>query len=323
MTISSVPLLHNYTTKSGKPITLGTGTGTKWQWLKKGRPEEEKDTLVPELVDQVLLALQNGFNHIDTAEVYTTHPEVAEAVKQSGIAREDLWITTKYALGFKNFPARSKNATEFIDRALKELNTDYIDLLLIHSPFYSPENSHGQNLESAWEHIIAAKKAGKVREIGVSNFAVPHIEEVLKATGGDKKYYPKVNQIEYHPYLPNQTKDIVEYARKNDILIEAYGPLTPLFRVEKDGETVDHPLPQLLHELAAKYNKTDSQILLRWTYQNGILPITTSSKKERIEQSLAVTSFELDQDDVDKIAAVGKTFAYRGFFFDGAFEPFA
>ncbi|KAK6200522.1 Aldo/keto reductase [Scheffersomyces amazonensis] len=316
-----ISLIHNYKTKSGKPITLGTGTGTKWQWLKKGRPDDEQDTLHQDLVDQLILALENGYNHIDTAEVYTTHSEVAAAVKQSGIPREDLWITTKYNPGFRTFVARSKTPTEFIDNALKELETDYVDLFLIHSPFFGEVISHGQTIESAWKELIAAKKAGKVREIGVSNFAVAHIEKAIKSSES-KEYWPKVNQIEFHPYLQNQSKNIIDFSKENDILIEAYGPLTPLFRIKKDGvEIDDHPLKPLLAKLSEKYGKTDSQILLRYTLQKGILPITTSSKVERIKQSLDIYDFAISNEDFDEIETIGNSYPFRGFF-DEEFKDF-
>ena len=92
--------LPAFFTKSGKPLKIGTGTGTSWQWLKKGRPEAEQNEPLQELVDQIATSLQNGFRHIDTAEQYTTHPEVAAGIKKSDIPREDIWLTTKYAPGF-------------------------------------------------------------------------------------------------------------------------------------------------------------------------------------------------------------------------------
>lgn len=309
-----VELTHNFTTKSGKPITLGTGTGTKWQWLKKGRPEEEQNTLTTELVDLILLALENGYNHIDTAEVYTTHPEVAAAVKKSGIAREDLFITTKYTPGFRTFPAISSGPTEFIDRALKELETDYVDLFLIHSPFFEEKVSRGQTLESAWAEVIDAKKAGKVRHIGVSNFSKEHLERTFKVAG-NPDFYPKVNQIEFHPYLQNQSPGIIKFAQENDILIEAYGPLSTLFRIKQNGVDVeDHPLKELIPKLAEKYGKTDAQILLRYTLQKKILPITTSSKLDRIRQSLEVYNFEISDEDVAEIDKTGSSYHFRQFF---------
>lgn len=316
MTKTPVQLIRSFTTKSGKPLLLGTGSGTKWKDLKRTRKLEDPSlTVVQEVVEPIKLALDNGFYHIDTAEVYGTHDEVAEAIKQAGAKREDLWITTKYNPGFLKFKAQSQNPTEFLDRALEELNTDYIDLFLIHSPFFADDISHGQTIETAWEHLIAAKKAGKVREIGVSNFAIPHLKKTFKAAGYDSKYYPVVNQIEFHPYLQNQSKGIYEFAQANDILLEAYGPLTPIFRInKKDHEVVDHPLTKLLPKLAAKYGRTDAQILLRYTLQKGILPITTSSNPERVKQSLEIYDFAIADEDIAEIDAVGSTFHYRAFF---------
>jgi 2-dehydropantolactone reductase len=317
-------LTKTFLTKSGKNITFGTGTGTKWQWLKKGRSDDQQKELHQELVDQLLMVLQNGYNHIDTAEIYTTHPEVAAAVKSSGIPRQDLWIATKYNPGFGTMKATSKTAGEFIDRALTELETDYIDLLLIHSPFFSGDISYNQTIESAWRDLVQAKKDGKVRHIGVSNFARAHLEQTFKISA--ESDYPEVNQIEFHPYLQNQTTDIVKYCQDHNILVQAFGPLTPLFRINKEGqEAVEHPLPEVLKELAAKYNKTDAQILLRYTLQKGIMPITTSSKPQRVKESLEVYGFELEDEDVEKINKVGSTFFFRGFFDDwyreGGFGP--
>ncbi|ODV77161.1 Aldo/keto reductase [Suhomyces tanzawaensis NRRL Y-17324] len=305
----SVNLIQNFTTKSGKPITFGTGTGTKWQNLKKSR---DVPALTEELVEALLLALKLGYNHIDGAEIYTTHEEIAEAVKRSGIAREDLFISSKYNPGFGEI--KSSNATEAIDKALKELNTEYLDLYLIHAPFFTPEGSNGETVESAWQRLIDAKKAGKVRNIGVSNFRVEDLERTFKVAGS-KEFYPKVNQIEFHPYLQNQSKNIVQFAAENEILTEAYGPLSPLFRIKKDDVVIeDHPLVSYLPELSKKYGKTPAQILLRYTYQKGILPVTTSSQEERIKQSLEVYNFELEQADIDEIDRLGNLFHFRGFF---------
>lgn len=318
-----VELVRTFTTKSGKPLLLGTGSGTKWKDLKFAKKKEDPSiTIVQEVVEPVKLALDSGFYHIDTAEVYSTHPEVAEAIKQAGAKREDLWITTKYSPGFLKFKAQSQNPTEFIDRALEELNTDYIDLFLIHSPFFGDDISFGQTIESAWEHLIAAKKAGKVREIGVSNFAIPHLKKTFKAAGNNPEFYPVVNQIEFHPYLQNQSKGIYKFAQDNRILLEAYGPLTPIFRINKDEkEVADHPLTTLLPQLSAKYGRTEAQILLRYTLQKGILPITTSSNPERVKQSLEIYEFALDDEDIAEIDKAGASFHYRAFF-DFYFDDF-
>lgn len=302
------------TTKSGAEVRIGTGSGTKWQKIKKARDISLQDTLVDEMVDYLVTSVGNGFRHLDTAEIYTTHPEVAKAIAECGVAREELFVATKYNPGVEAKPSIHKTGADSVDAALKELNVEYIDLFMIHFPFFNTEYSHDQTLEQVYADLVEAKKAGKVRYIGVSNFAPEHLERTFKVAG-TPEYYPLVNQIEFHPYLQNQSAGIRDFCKKNNILIEAYGPLSPLFRIQKDGEDVEnHPLAPVLPELAEKYDKTDSQILLRYTLQKGLLPITTSSKPERQREALAVYDFELDDKDVKLIDEKGSEFRFRGFF---------
>ena len=303
--IEPVDSAKNFSTVSGRPLVIGTGTGTKWQWLKKDRPIEERNKPIQELIDQLLLALNNGYYHIDTAEIYTTHPEVAEAVKQSGIKREDLWITSKYN------PYRPLTAAEAIKSTLAELQTDYLDLYLIHTPFF--ENEASYSIEMAWKEIIEAKKQGKIRYIGVSNFSISDLERLFKEF--EPEFHPVVNQIDFHAYLQNQRDGITDYCKKHNILLEAYGPLTPLFRIQSgEADAAGDPLRNILPALSDKYQKTDSQILLRYALQRGYLPITTSSKIQRIKETLAIYEFELSADDVALIDQKGSTFHFRGFF---------
>lgn len=315
------PFGTKLTTKSGKPVLMGTGSGTKWQKIKKARDPAVQHTLVDEMVDYLVTSVGNGFRHLDTAEIYTTHPEVAAAIAKAGVPREDLFVTTKYNPGVPQKHSIHKSGAESVDAALRELGVDYVDLFLIHFPFFNPEYSHGQTLDNVWADLIEAKKAGKVRYIGASNFAVEHLDHVAALAGGDPEYAAQVNQIEFHPYLQNQSKGIVDYCREKGILVEAYGPLSPLFRLEQDGKAIDdHPLKEVVPKLAAKYGKTDAQVLLRYTLQKGLLPVTTSSKSERQVEALAAYDFALDDEDVQLIDDVGKTFYFRGFF-HGYFGP--
>ncbi|EGW32665.1 conjugated polyketone reductase C2 [Spathaspora passalidarum NRRL Y-27907] len=286
-----------FKTKSGKTITIGTGTGTKW----KRNPADKQ--INQELVDQIVSTINLGFNHIDTAQVYNTHEEVGAALKKSGIAREDLWITDKYC------PGRSdETPTDIIDLALEQFGTSYIDLFLIHHPFFDEDNS--VTLEQAWTELIQAKKDGKVREIGVSNFASVHLEKLFAISEKyGKEYVPRVNQIEFHPFLQNQSKDIVKYCHDHNILVEAYSPLAPLSRVGNNN-----PLIQYLKPLEEKYGKTASQILLRYTLQKQILPITTSSQQSRMKQSLNIYDFELNDAEINEIDTIGQANPYRAFF---------
>lgn len=318
----TVPLEHFSIPRSSTNAqipAIGYGTGTKHQWIKKSRPEEERSTIHEGLADDFSNAFKRGFRHIDTAEVYTTHDEVGaalkKAIKESGLQRSDFFVTDKYHTGFTSKRlgittyANTSGPYESINVALKELDTEYIDLYLIHQQFFVDELTHGLTIENAWLEMEKAFDEGKVRHIGVSNFDKEHLQRIIKVG----KYKPQVLQIEFHPYLQNQSEGIIEFAKEQDILVEAYSPLAPLSRAPEG------PLKDVLPALAEKYGKTDSQILLRWTYQQGILPLTTTSNEKRLDESLQIFAFELEQEDVDKIRDVGNTFKFRGFFlgFDG------
>lgn len=305
MTVS--PINPPFKTKSGKPITIGTGSGSVWKDRKRANPED-KD--IPQrIIDTIASSLESGFNHIDTADAYNTFGEVKQAIKASGKHREDIWITSKYGGGTGKFTPNLISPTDSIDKALREIGTDYLDLFLLHHPFFQPEYSHGQTIESAWKELEVAKKAGKVREIGVSNFRVEDLERIAKFS----TFSPVVNQIEFHPYLQDQSPGIVEYSQSNGILLEAYAPLTPIFRIvdAETKESIDHPLQKVLEEFAAKYDRTPAQVILRYTLQKGVLPITTSQNKQRQKESIGVYDFELEDSDVRLISEKGNTFPYR------------
>lgn len=294
-------LSKRFHTKSGKEVSIALGTGTKW------KQQQTINEISPGLVDNILLALKLGFRHIDTAEAYNTQKEVGEALKRTDVPREDLWITTKYSPGWGSIKAYSKSPKESIDKALNQLGVDYIDLFLIHSPFFTTEQTHGYTLEQVWEALVEAKKEGKVREIGISNAAISHLERLFAASPSPE-YYPVANQIEFHPFLQNQSKNIVQFSQDHGILVEAFSPLAPLARVESNA------LAGTLKTLSEKYNKTEAQILLRYTLQRGILPVTTSSKENRLKESLDLFDFELTKEEVEEINKIGEANPYRAFF---------
>lgn len=272
------------------PAIAVVGTGTRWF-----KTEETDATFSQELVEQVKYALTlPGIVHIDAAEIYRTYPELGAALRETKKPRDEIFITDKFSVAVK----LSENPKEALDIALKKMGVDYVDLYLLHSPFVSKEKN-GFTLEESWKYLEELYKSGKAKNIGVSNFAPEHLDRILAVA----EIKPQVNQIEYSAFLQNQTPGIYEYAKKNGILLEAYAPLGPLQRKPADGDS--QPFYQYVKELAEKYGKTEAQILLLWVYKRGVLPITTSSKSERVKQAQDVFSFDLNDDEVQKITQLG------------------
>lgn len=301
MTVSNIPTFTLPATGAKVPA-LGFGSGTAWKLRKRSRPEDQKHEPIEELIEGTKDAILAGFRHIDTAEAYSTHYEVGQGIKRSGVPRSQLFITDKYSPGSPGV-LKSSGPYEALQNGLKTLELEYVDLYLLHTPRISPETV-GITLEEAWLQVEGLFKDGLAKNVGVSNFSVEHLDRINKVATVIK---PQVNQIEFHAYLQGQSPKILEFAKEHDILIEAYSPLAPLFRARPG------PLDDILPELEKKYNKSESQILLRWVYQQGILPLTTSSKVERLVDALNIFTFELEQDDFDKITNIGKEKIARHF----------
>lgn len=231
-------------------------------------------------------ALAVGYRHIDTAALYGNESGVGQAVKDSGLKREEVFITSK----LWNTERGYDKAMAAFEKTLAELGTDYLDLYLIHWP--ANEKQFGQeaaalNLDT-WRAFEDLYKAGKIKAIGVSNFMPNHLEALL----AQAEIKPMVNQIEVHPGWP-QT-EAIRYCQRNDILVEAWAPL---------GEAAALSNP-VLAKIAAKYDHTPAQVCLRWEIQQGILPLPKSVHKERMAENTKLFDFELMEDEMDIIGAL-------------------
>lgn len=231
-------------------------------------------------------ALAVGYRHIDTAALYGNESGVGQAVKDSGLKREEVFITSKLWNTERGY---DKTMAAF-EKTLAELGTDYLDFYLIHWP--ANEKQFGQeaaalNLDT-WRAFEDLYKAGKIKAIGVSNFMPNHLEALL----AQAEIKPMVNQIEVHPGWP-QT-EAIRYCQRNDILVEAWAPL---------GEAAALSNP-VLAKIAAKYDHTPAQVCLRWEVQQGILPLPKSVHKERMAENTKLFDFELTEDEMDIIGAL-------------------
>ena len=233
----------------------------------------------------VKMAFEAGYRHIDTAVIYGNEIEVGQGVKESGIKREDIFITTKLPADKKGYDV----AIECFNTSCKNLGVDYLDLYLIHAPW--PWSNIGQdctegNIES-WKAMVDLYNQGKIRAIGVSNFHPENIEPLIKATN----VKPMVNQIRF--FLGNTQPKVTNYCQDNNILVEAYSPLAT-------GKMLNNPT---LIEVANKYNVSPAKICLRYCLEKKTLPLPKSIHEKRIIDNLAL-DFDIDKDDIIKLDGV-------------------
>jgi diketogulonate reductase-like aldo/keto reductase len=227
--------------------------------------------------DAVTAALRFGYRHVDTARIYGNEADVGAAVRGSGVPREQVFVTTKLWNADQGYDA----ALRAFDASLSRLGLDYVDLYLLHWPVA------GKRLESwrALEKLFAEKRA---RSIGVSNFLVPHLEELL----AHAKVVPAVDQIELTPFL--QRRDTRALCSKHGIVVEAYSPLTR-------GERLGHPV---VVDVAREVGKTPAQVLLRWGIQHGVVVLPKSTHAARIAENGSVLDFTLSADAMARLDAL-------------------
>jgi methylglyoxal/glyoxal reductase len=232
-----------------------------------------------EVVSSVKAALQNGYISIDTAAVYKNEEGVGQGIKEAGVPREELFITTKVWNADQGY----ESTLQAFETSLNKLGLDYLDLYLIHWP-------GKDKYIDTWKALEKLYKDGRVRAIGVSNFKVHHLENLISQA----EIKPMVNQVEYHPHLTQV--ELLEYCKKEGIQLEAWSPL-------KQGELLSDPV---INSIAEKYNKSAAQIILRWDLQNGVVTIPKSVKESRIIENASIFDFELTVEDMEKISALNK-----------------
>src|SRR5882762_7781520 len=230
----------------------------------------------PTTVDTVRWALELGYRHIDTAQVYGNEDSVGRALRESGVLRDQVFITTKFN------PSRKDPAAE-LERSLQRLGTDYVDLYLVHWPQGSATR--------AWPGMQRARELGYARSIGVSNFGLRELDQMLAAA----PMLPVVDQVQFSPF--EYRRALLEGAQQRNIVVEAYSPLG----------TGRHLSNQTVRRIAAAIGRTPAQVLLRWSLQHDLVVIPKSTHRERIEENAQIFDFTLSDQDMAALDALDRT----------------
>ena len=230
--------------------------------------------------NSILYALQNGVRLIDTAYIYNNEEEVGKAVRDSKINRKDIFIITKL------YPNQYNDAEKAINDALKKLNVEYIDMMLLHHP--------GNNDVEAYKAIEKAIKEGKIRSVGLSNWYIKELKEFLPKIN----IMPALVQNEIHPYY--QDTEVIEYIQSLGIAVQGWYPLGGR------GHQKELLNDKVLKDIAAKYNKSVAQIILRWNLQRGVIVIPGSSNRQHIIENTEIYDFQLSDDDMKRISELNR-----------------
>ena len=250
--------------------------GVEMPWFGLGVFESEEGA---EVENAVLTALANGYRSIDTAAMYHNERGVGKAIKASNIPREEIFLTTKVWNSDQGY----RSTIEAFEKSMAKLNTEYLDLYLIHWP-------KGKKSVDTWKAMEELYKRGRIKALGVSNFLVHHLNNFLP----ECHVLPTVNQVEFHPELIQP--ELLEYCKSKGIQMEAWSPIMK-------GKVNRIPLLQKLRE---KYGKTPVQIVLRWDIQKGVVTIPKSARPERIISNADIFDFEITPEDMKKIDGLDK-----------------
>ncbi len=235
-----------------------------------------------EVLEAVKSAFSAGYRMVDTASRYNNEKGVGQALVSYGLMREEVFITTK----LWNADQGYDNTLKAIDASLERLGVSYVDLYLVHWPSASEDKTESLNKrEETWRAMEEIYNSGKAKAIGVSNFTITHLEEMKKYANT----MPMVNQVEFHPFLFQ--KDLLEYCRANNIVLEAHTPLV------KGTKMLDAHIVTI----AKKYNKSPAQLLLRWGIQHGAVVLPKSLNPDRIKENINIFDFEIAPEDMEKL----------------------
>jgi methylglyoxal/glyoxal reductase len=230
-------------------------------------------------VRAVRYALKIGYRHIDTAQLYGNEADVGRALLESGINRKEIFITTKVWNSYQGYDS----TLQACEGSLRRLGLSYIDLYLIHWPVQGVS-------DETWRAMIKLWRQGKAQAIGVSNYSISQLKEVLE----NSDVVPAVDQVEFHPFLYQQ--DLLRFCRNNKIQLEAYSPLTR-------GNRLNHPN---IVEAAKKYDKTPAQVLIRWSLQHDVVVIPKSIHENRIRENSQVFDFQLEPEDMKTLDSLNE-----------------
>ncbi|WCT56287.1 aldo/keto reductase [Paenibacillus kyungheensis] len=253
---------------------LNNGVNMPWFGLGVWQVEDGN-----EAIDSVKAALKSGYRAIDTAAAYGNEESVGKAIKESGIARDELFITSKVW----NKDQGYESTLAAFEQTMKKLDLDVLDLYLIHWPVAG-------KYKDTWRAMEKLYKDGRIRAIGVSNFQTHHLDDLL----GDAEVVPAVNQVEFHPLLTQS--ELLAYSEEKGIQLEAWSPLAR-------GKLFDN---EVIKEIADKYGKEPAQVILRWVLDKGVVVITRSVKEKRIASNAEIFDFKLTVEEIDRISALNK-----------------
>lgn len=265
-----------------KKITDAQGTweltnGVKMPYLGLGVWQSDQGE---EVINAVKWALKAGYRHIDTAAAYKNEEGVGTAIKESDVARKDIFVTSKLWNDDQGYDATLKA----FDKTMERLQLDVLDLYLIHWPVEG-------KYKDTWRAMEKLYNDGRIRAIGVSNFLQTHLKDLLE----DAKVKPMVNQLEFHPWLVQP--ELQDFCKKNDIQYEGWSPLMQGKLFEQD----------IVNDIAEKYGKSPAQIVLRWDLQHGVITIPKSVKEDHIKSNMKIFDFELSEEDMTSIDKLDKS----------------